>query len=1624
MEPDRSSQAEGSRLSPFLAPSPPPRKLQNGSPFPEVNGDSRWQLGGHYGAAPMKGAQQSRLSPELPPAGPGHPRGLQNGGIKRAVSEPLLSGLHQNKKPKPDQTANGERPVPGESPDQDPGARGDRPDGPGLSDGRQASSWAAQEHAAQDSTGVSPRDCGLDVAELQVPQRQQEEDAEGPAEDLASLLPGAAAPVPNGAPAPACPAGRSHGARPEPAPRPPASPSACEPPPTPHTSGQTHAPQPAPLGQPPEPAAAAPGAGARNPPAMPGAGSLERPEQPPSLELRPAARGAHPGTAHLLVPGGAACPGPSRGDPPPPGAGPAPGLQPNATNGAYSEQSPVFSDDSVAVPGAPPQPRAPPPPPPAPLLPGPGAVSDDAARAGHHPGPEPPGPAPAPHTGLLERPPGARADGDDAPPSLCPAQQLPQPRPAAQAAPPPPYLKPGWIDLTAPRAHPADGQPRWEAAALRPGLQYQPGPSPQCPGNAPGIASGPAALPECRAQRGAAEASPGPPAHLLAPRAPAQGYFPRTAPSAPAPFQHQPPPPPRAPHALPQRPPLPKDEPVPVPCLRPPDPHGVPRPVQGDARDAASDSTCGELRAALAQRGPEQAQDNGLYPYGPFARANTNTNAGAGPGPRANSARPLPEQQLPSLGAALLAGNQLPSAPRAQYFPNHATSKPDVLHRCFPDPEQKPPPASVLQAAPRNPDAPGPPAPGHAQPRLALQNPAGGAPHAPPLKDLQKLAALRWHLLQKQEQQQSRQAHGEPRPIKVEPGTKAPACRCPASAQPENKVYKKPPQPEAAPAGDSAQPRSILETMEQRLKQFQAKSPFDPKTLALKSQKPIKVEAPGPLSAFPRQTAPECDGHSPALEHPAAPSAERTPTKRTAGPVLNAFLESPSKLLDTPIKNLLDTPIKTQYDFPSCRCVEQIIEKDEGPFYTHLGAGPNVAAIREIMEERFGQKGKAIRIEKVVYTGKEGKSSQGCPVAKWVIRRSSSEEQLLCLVRERAGHSCDAAVIIVLILVWEGIPRALADRLYTELTESLAQHGAHTNRRCALNEERTCACQGLDPGTCGASFSFGCSWSMYYNGCKFARSKIPRKFKLLGDDPKEEERLESHLQNLSTLLAPIYKKLAPDAYNNQIEHENRALECRLGLKEGRPFSGVTACLDFCAHAHRDLHNMQNGSTLVCTLTREDNRDVGGRPGDEQLHVLPLYKISEVDEFGSAEAQAEKQRSGAIQVLSAFRRKVRRLAEPVKTCRQRKLEARRAAAEKLSALESGARASDRDKAATARAKAGESVGQAKQLAELLRLPGPGAPHPAQPAQPEVASYSNVYLRRPPPAGPYPGAPPASDPGHLYPGAGPAAGSYLNASGPLSPYAGLLQPGPQYPAFPCNGGLPGDACGPYAGTYSPPAPPAELYGYPGQDPLPKLHLPSIHTLYQARLAGARGFLGCPAPAFPAPADAPPPPQPAPAPDTKAEDADVWSDSEQCFLDGDIGGVAVAPAHGSILIECAKRELHATTPLREPNRQRPTRVSLVFYQHKSMNEPKHGLALWEAKMAEKAREKEDEAAGAEPGRAHGRRARREPPDGHDPAPPAYLRFVQALAARTLAATTDSTVTTAPYAFTRVTGPYSSYI
>uniref|UniRef100_A0A8C3XSQ0 Methylcytosine dioxygenase TET n=1 Tax=Chelydra serpentina TaxID=8475 RepID=A0A8C3XSQ0_CHESE len=657
-----------------------------------------------------------------------------------------------------------------------------------------------------------------------------------------------------------------------------------------------------------------------------------------------------------------------------------------------------------------------------------------------------------------------------------------------------------------------------------------------------------------------------------------------------------------------------------------------------------------------------------------------------------------------------------------------------------------------------------------------------------------------------------------------------------------------------------------------------------------------------------------------------------SPAKNT----LSSFLESPMKFLDTPTKNLIDTPTKKgQSEFPTCDCVG----KYEGPYYTHLGTGPSVAAVREIMENRYGAKGSAVRIEVVVYTGKEGKSSQGCPIAKWVIRRSSDEEKLLCLVRQRAGHHCQTAVIVILILAWEGIPHLLADTLYKELTQSLRKYGCPTSRRCALNEDRTCACQGLDPETCGASFSFGCSWSMYFNGCKFARSKNPRKFRLLTDDPKQvssfseknligvfrelvvestdEEHLENNLQTLATDVAPLYKKLAPDAFQNQVENEHMGPDCRLGSKDGRPFSGVTACIDFCAHAHKDTHNMHNGSTVVCTLTKEDNRSVGVIPNDEQLHVLPLYKISQTDEFGTEEGLEAKIKAGAIQVLTAFPREVRMLAEPLRATKKKKPDTKKTQVEKQTLA-------DKKYSTPAKLKNGapENPGKTSQYLDHPTLKDPL--HSILEHKPDNKQNCQLQLENAPSQSINP----------------------CDMSVPLNSLAKDVIRNEANMSHKCSVGKGGS------------------------------HQEQICDS-KASDEKQRNVLAEPM-------------------DSEEKAEEMWSDSEHNFLDDDIGGVAVAPSHGSILIECARRELHATTPIKKPNRSHPTRISLVFYQHKNLNEPKHGLAISrKTKQSSETREifyEENE-------------------------------FNQIPSRRALTVTQDNVITVSSYALTRVAGPYNHW-
>ncbi|XP_065602289.1 methylcytosine dioxygenase TET1 isoform X2 [Cyrtonyx montezumae] len=846
----------------------------------------------------------------------------------------------------------------------------------------------------------------------------------------------------------------------------------------------------------------------------------------------------------------------------------------------------------------------------------------------------------------------------------------------------------------------------------------------------------------------------------------------------------------------------------------------------------------------------------------------------------------------------------------------------------------------------------------------------------------------------------------------------------------------------------------------------------DPKTQVL----PVSCSAgqvPGTVEALRNM---ECAGEVTILtsrslgtDHPQSTGDSGcSPAKNT----LSSFLESPMKFLDTPTKNLIDTPTKKgQSELPTCDCVEQIIEKDEGPYYTHLGTGPSVAAVREIMENRYGAKGSAVRIEVVVYTGKEGKSSQGCPIAKWVIRRSSDEEKLLCLVRQRAGHHCQTAVIVILILAWEGIPHLLADTLYKELTQSLRKYGCPTSRRCALNEDRTCACQGLDPETCGASFSFGCSWSMYFNGCKFARSKNPRKFRLLTDDPKQEELLEHNLQTLATDVAPVYKKLAPEAFQNQVENEHMGPDCRLGSKDGRPFSGVTACIDFCAHAHKDTHNMHNGSTVVCTLTKEDNRRVGVIPSDEQLHVLPLYKISQTDEFGTEEGLEAKIKAGAIQVLTAFPREVRMLAEPLRATKKKKPDTRRTPSEKqplidkkystpiklkteatenlsntlhclgnkADALKPGIKTETSDHLC-----AMKHTSNTTKNCSLLKQYTASSPfkvdslHPYSSLahKPGITAVTNIQQDFSVPYGYFECS---SKQPHMTP--------YINCKNfdvSVKDYTGILLNDKM-------NGVP-----PILPEVTAPGPPAH------KDPLPSIleHQPnkqncqpqSDSSLPSQLISSCDLSVQLSSPAKDAVGNAADCSHRCPVEkgsshgeqtcdldcadekqngalgqptDSEERAEEMWSDSEHNFLDDDIGGVAVAPSHGSILIECARRELHATTPIKKPNRNHPTRISLVFYQHKNLNEPKHGLAMWEAKMAERAKEKEKEAErlGAENTELNsGSRKTKQASENRE----IFYEdneFNQIPSRRALTVTKDNVITVSSYALTRVAGPYNHW-
>ncbi|KAJ8022946.1 Methylcytosine dioxygenase TET2 [Holothuria leucospilota] len=887
-----------------------------------------------------------------------------------------------------------------------------------------------------------------------------------------------------------------------------------------------------------------------------------------------------------------------------------------------------------------------------------------------------------------------------------------------------------------------------------------------------------------------------------------------------------------------------------------------------------------------------------------------------------------------------------------------------------------------------------------------------------------------------------------------------------------------------------------------------------------------------------------------------------------------AGYQTPERTIDSPSKFGICTPEEEERlrmlsnnekaEAPKCGCLEQ--DPDEAPFYSHLGAGPSVPAIRKLMEKRLNKTGKCIRIEKVVYSGKEGKSSQGCPIAKWIIRRSNEEEKLLVLVRNRPGHHCETAYIIIAIVAWEGVDQKDANYLYELLRTTLPLRAIPTIRKCATNEEKTCACQGFNPDTCGASFSFGCSWSMYYNACKFARSKTPRKFKLQDSDPEGEETLEAHFQHLAGSLGPLYKTLAPDSYGNQVAFENHAIDCRLGHAEGRPFSGVTACMDFCAHAHRDQQNMNNGATVVVTLTKESIRQTRPQPGDEQLHILPLYYLDSTDEFGSSEGQQEKVRNGSLEVLTAYRHKSRLRQKPVipkgaikpRNNSQDKSSPGKASKTVANLLANASKSSrsEEKKNSSSSSLPAASTDSPENSKELKKSNRSAFANPKEASSSwtdskslyphDMDSVSHPGWSKEIMNGTYFQGRHGPNLANIHPellnglrqdgvmsGINPLPQEYMS----LFPQYPFLPPG--YPAMALNGMLTPEQIqqlqhlqqsNPHVAQYLPPyAMEAYLMGNPYMrfphyphmehvdvkpDPqqLNEIMRQSFGKMYAMRNGSShnspcdskkefsktsehkhslngvypKGHSSKSASQFSDAIWRPPifhkeEPNAAsttpinameksvnslPNHSVKREDAknnknipsyqsgcnqvpkfpqtyplknddldqrqdsspepaeeEYYSDSEKCFEDPTIGGVAIALTHGSVLFEVAKRELHATSSLLAPCRQMPTRISLVFYQHKQLNYKNHGLEMYEKKVEAK-RALQMEEGKLPQGGKKGQKRSAPSDDSKSPAKsrPKKGDKSEIPTKRAVTSFTDTVVTVASYAPTKVTGPYES--
>ena len=108
--------------------------------------------------------------------------------------------------------------------------------------------------------------------------------------------------------------------------------------------------------------------------------------------------------------------------------------------------------------------------------------------------------------------------------------------------------------------------------------------------------------------------------------------------------------------------------------------------------------------------------------------------------------------------------------------------------------------------------------------------------------------------------------------------------------------------------------------------------------------------------------------------------------------------------------------------------------------------------------------------------------------------------------------------MVILFIEWKGIDNQTSKDCYELMSTHLAEYGEPDQRKCESNKLKNCICQGLNPKSCGASFSFGCTYSIFYDGCKHAPNGMKEGFDKFQKGKMSGQKVKNSINDLATKI--------------------------------------------------------------------------------------------------------------------------------------------------------------------------------------------------------------------------------------------------------------------------------------------------------------------------------------------------------------------------------------------------------------------------------------------------------------------------------------------------------------------------